>query len=187
MVSRIRGKLRKIETPFYLYDEQHIQKNITFIKDMFSECRVRLFYAVKANNAVSVLKLINQEGMGAEVVSPGEIFVSKRAGFRSSKILYNNVAKKKDEILYAIKKGVRYFNFEAIDQANLLEKCARKVKKKIKLFVRINPGIFSKTHSHLSTGAPLSKFGVEKKEFKQVADLIRKFSFAELVGIHSQK
>ena len=75
MVSGIRGKLRKIETPFYLYDEQRIQKNIAFLKDMFSECRVRLFYAVKANNAVSVLNLINQEGVGAEVVSPGDIYV----------------------------------------------------------------------------------------------------------------
>lgn len=185
MKAAIRKKVRNIETPFYIYEEDQIEKNIRSLKGAFSACGAHFFYAVKANDSLAVLKTIRSHGLGAEAVSPGEIFLARKAGFSPGRIIYNNVARKRDEIDYAITKGISRFNFEAVDQARLLERAARHRKKEIILFVRINPGIFPKTHSHLSTGAPLSKFGIEEKELQEVADLAHSFRYARLVGIHS--
>jgi diaminopimelate decarboxylase len=185
MIPAIRREIKEIETPFYIYDEDRIAKNIAFLKRAFSGCDADLFYAVKANDSVAILKKICSEGVGAEAVSPGEIFLSRKAGFKPGRIIYNNVARKRDEIEYAIKQGVSRFNFEALDQALLLEQTACRLKKRIALFVRVNPGIYPKTHSHLSTGAPLSKFGIEEKQLKEVARFARMSRFTRLVGIHS--
>jgi diaminopimelate decarboxylase len=140
---------------------------------------------VKANTNISVLRIIKEWGTGAEVVSQGEIYIALKAGFNPEKILFNNIARKEEEVLYAIRNGIKYYNFEAIDQAILLEKCAKKLNKKIEIFVRINPGIFPETHLHLSTGSPSSKFGITFKELKESVDRIKKFKFAKLKGIHS--
>ncbi len=185
MISAIRRKVKNIDTPFYIYDESLIGEHIAFLKKMFSGCNAGFFYAIKANDSVAILKLIRKQGLGAEAVSPGEIYRARKAGFTPGQIIYNNVAKKQAEIEYAIKQNISQFNFEAIDQARLLERTARKLKKRIALSVRVNPGIYPKTHSHLSTGAPLSKFGIEEKELKEVAKFARLSRFAKLVGMHS--
>lgn len=172
-----------IETPCYVYDREKIEENIGILKRHFNGI-AHLFFAVKANTNLTILRLIRNQGIGAEVVSPGEIFVCKKAGFKGSEILYNNVARKEDEIYYAIENGVIFFNFESIHQAIILEKVAQNTKKKIKAFVRINPGIFPRTHPHLSTGSEASKFGIRMQEIPEVVKAVKKFRYTELVGIH---
>ncbi|MGB9721361.1 MAG: diaminopimelate decarboxylase [bacterium] len=172
-----------IETPCYLYDREKVEENIKMLKKNFNGV-ARLFFAVKANTNLTILRLIKNQGIGAEVVSPGEIYICKNAGFRGFEILYNNVARKEDEVLYAIKNGVIFFNFESINQAAILENVAQKTGKKIKAFVRINPGIFPKTHPHLSTGSEASKFGIRMEELSEVIKVIKRFRYAQLVGIH---
>lgn len=78
-----------------------------------------------------------------------------------------------------------FFNFESIDQAILLERCAKSVNKKIKTFIRINPGIFPPSHPHLSTGSKNSKFGITFEELKNNLGKLKKLKFAKIVGIHS--
>jgi len=185
MYRNILKKIRHLETPFYIYDQERIEKNVEILLHRFCKYGVKIFFAVKANTSISILNVIRKKKIGAEVVSPGELFVCLKAGFNPRDILYNNIARKDDEIIYAIKKGVVFFNFEAIDQALLLESCAQKLKKKISVFVRINPGIFPDTHPHLSTGAPSSKFGMEINELKAITQLIKRLKYADFVGLHS--
>lgn len=184
MLRYILRKIQKFDTPFYIYDEDLIWKNIETLLKNFTGCKAKIFFAVKANTSIFILNRIRKKNIGAEVVSPGEIFICLKAGFNPRKILYNNVARKEDEVIYAIKKGIVFYNFEAIDQAICLEKCAEKLKKEIKIFVRVNPGIFSETHPHLSTGSSTSKFGIEMGNLKKAINLIKKFRFARIVGIH---
>lgn len=184
-ISILRRYVKKemIETPCYMYDRKRLEKNIETLKQNFSK-EAKLFFAVKANTNIVILKLIKRQGIGAEVVSPGEIFVCLKAGFQSDKILYNNVARKREEILYALDNGVIFFNFESLNQAILLEEAARERCKNINLFVRVNPGIFSKTHPHLSTGSGFSKFGMKMAEIANSVHIIKKFRYAKLIGIH---
>ncbi|MCX7994175.1 MAG: diaminopimelate decarboxylase [candidate division WOR-3 bacterium] len=187
LVAKIKRRIQSgndIDTPCYVYDRQKILKNIAILKKNFTDI-ARLYFAVKANTNLTILKLIKDQGIGAEVVSPGEIFICKKAGFKGNEILYNNVARKSEEIYYALKSGVEFFNFESINQAILLEQVAKEMGKCIKVFVRINPGIFPETHPHLSTGSTKSKFGIKMEELSEVLRIIKKFRYAKLVGIHS--
>lgn len=185
MLKVVKKRAKDLFTPSYIYDKSLIIKNLSFLKKTFSSCNAEIFFAVKANTSIPVLKIIKNFGFGAEVTSPGEIFISLKAGFEPEKILYNNVARKEEEILYAIKNGVIFFNFESIDQAILLEKCAKSLNKKIKTFIRINPGIFPPSHPHLSTGSKNSKFGITIEELKNNLEKLKKLKFAKIVGIHS--
>jgi len=183
--QKIINKLKNIETPFYLYDRAVIEKNTKTLLSNFEKCRAEIFFAVKANTALHILDIVKSQKLGAEVVSPGEIFVCLKGGFIPRQILYNNIARKASDVMYAIKKGVLFYNFEAIDQALVLEQCARRLCKKIKVFARINPGIFPETHPHLSTGAPSSKFGMEINQLGRIVEVIKHFKYAEFVGLHS--
>lgn len=173
-----------LETPCYVYDQARITDNIRQLQGYFSKAEISIYYAVKANTSLAVLKTIRSQGLGAEAVSAGEIFTAIKAGFASRKILYNNIARKDADIAYALKMGIHYFNFEALDQAELLERQARRAGRRIKIFVRINPGIFSETHPHLSTGALSSKFGINENQLDSVIKLSRRLRFARLIGIH---
>jgi diaminopimelate decarboxylase len=183
MFKEISEDLKGIKTPYYIYDGRVIEKKAEILRESFSDF-AELFFAVKANTSISILKIIKEQGIGAEVVSPGEIFVALKAGIAPEHILYDSLARKEEEIAYAIDKGIEFFNFESLEQAILLERCAKNSQHKIKAFIRINPGIFPKTHSHLSTGSPWSKFGIALRDLGKVYDIAKDFKSIELVGAH---
>ncbi|MEO0293990.1 MAG: diaminopimelate decarboxylase [candidate division WOR-3 bacterium] len=183
MFEEISNALKRINTPFYIYDTRVIYEKIKTLRESFSGS-VELFFAVKANSSIAILRFLNKHNIGAEVVSPGEIFIALKAGIPSYKILYDSLARKEEEILFAIRKGIRFFNFESIGQAKLLEKCAKKTKQKLFVFARINPGIFPKTHSHLSTGSSWSKFGIPIKDINKIVEVVKDFEHIELLGLH---
>lgn len=185
MLRKIIDKLKKIETPFYLYDRSMIEKKAKKLVNYFKGFKTEIFFAAKANTALHVLDTIRKQKLGVEVVSPGEVFVCLEAGFSPEKILYNNIARKVNDIMYAMKKGVLFYNFEAIDQLTVLEHCAKRLHKRIKVFARLNPGIFPDTHPHLSTGAPSSKFGMEVDQLGKIVKAVRSLRYAEFVGLHS--
>jgi diaminopimelate decarboxylase len=183
MFREISADLKEIKTPYYVYDSRVIEKRAKILVENFSNF-ADLFFAVKANTSISILKILKGQGIGAEVVSPGEIFIALKAGISSDKILYDSLARKKDEIEFAVNKGIKFFNFESLDQAVLLDECAGNSKEKINAFVRINPGIFPKTHSHLSTGSSWSKFGIPVEDLSKVCDIAKDFKSIELRGVH---
>ncbi len=184
MRKEIMARIINFSTPCYVYDQAKIVDNIRVLKSHFKRSPVEIYYAVKANAALAVLRLIERQGLGAEAVSPGEIFLARKAGFAAGNILYNNIARKDGDVLYALKNGIQYFNFESIDQAELLERQAHKAKKTIKAFVRVNPGIFPDTHPHLSTGSSRSKFGISEDQIDDVITISRRLRQVRLIGIH---
>ena len=183
MFEKIIDDLRRIKTPFYIYDRRVIDKKARVLKESFPEF-ADLFFAVKANSSIAILKILKEYGIGAEVVSSGEIFMALEAGMSPEVILYDSLARKKEEIKYAINKGVSFFNFESVEQSILLDDCAGESREKIKAFVRMNPGIFPKTHSHLSTGSSWSKFGIPFQDLDKVYETAKDFNNIELVGVH---
>ena len=183
MFEKIINDLKAIKTPFYIYDRRVIDEKARILKENYSEF-ADLFFAVKANSSIAILKVLKEHGIGAEVVSPGEIFMALAAGMSPEVILYDSLARKEKEIKYAVDKGVVFFNFESLTQAIFLDECVAESSARINAFVRINPGIFPKTHSHLSTGSSWSKFGVPVQELDGVFDLAKDFKNIELVGLH---
>lgn len=183
MFKEISESLKEIKTPYYIYDSRVIEKKAEILRRSFSDF-AELFFAVKANTSISILGILKKQGIGAEVVSPGEIFIALKAGIAPERILYDSLARKEEEIAYAIDKGIEFFNFESLDQAILLEKCASASQHEINAFVRINPGIFPKTHSHLSTGSSWSKFGIPLQDLDEVYNVAKNFKSIKLAGVH---
>ena len=183
--SSFKKIINSISTPCYIYNKDKIIENLSYLKEKFLNCNAEIFFAIKANTSLKILEIIKNYEIGAEVTSPGEIFLALKAGFKPEKILYNSIARKEEDVFYVIEKGVTFLNFESIDQGILLEKCAKKMNSKLKTFIRINLGIFPNTHPYLSTSSPKSKFGITFEELKSNLKKLKSFKFAEIVGIHS--
>ena len=89
---------------------------------------VEIFYAVKANSNLAILKLLNNCGAGSDTVSAGEIQRSIKAGFNPNKIIYEGVGKSKEDIEYAINNNIRLINAESLSELVLINKIAKNLK-----------------------------------------------------------
>ncbi|MCD6130863.1 MAG: diaminopimelate decarboxylase, partial [Candidatus Hydrothermae bacterium] len=88
----------KFGTPFYLYDEQQIVKNIAIIREALKGVSHRIMYSLKANSNIYLLSILRSQGVGADVVSIGELRTAILAGFQLQDITFAGVGKRADEI-----------------------------------------------------------------------------------------
>jgi diaminopimelate decarboxylase len=169
---------RKFGTPVYVYEEKVMRRQVkSLIRSIGYEPR-KIFYAIKANSNPHILKILREEGVGIDAVSPGEIALALRAGFPPWKILFtgNNITD--EEMDFAEEKGV-ILNIESLPR---LEKFGKKYPGRT-INVRINPDVGAGHHDHCITGGPESKFGIwysETAEIKRIADNYG----LEIMGIH---
>ena len=122
-------------------------------------------------------------GIGADVVSIGELKRSLAAGFSTDKIIFEGVGKSKEDLLYAIQKDIRLINTESLEEIKLLEKIANEKNKKINIGLRLNPNIDGDTINKISTGKKTDKFGIEIDDIDNIINLIKNCSNLNLIGI----
>ena len=148
---------KKIKTPFYIYSEESIKKNISdYLADATSET---LFcYSVKANSNISLLKLIASQGMGFDVVSKGELHRAIKAGANPKRIVYSGVGKTKEEIAYALNNKILCFNVESEEELYAINSQASLMKTRANVSIRVNPDVKVETHPYISTGMKENKF-----------------------------
>ncbi|MEW6104082.1 MAG: diaminopimelate decarboxylase [bacterium] len=168
---RIDGVAEKIGTPFYLYSKEAIVGNFTSYKEAFSEVSPLICYAAKANANIAIFKLLAKLGSGCDVCSQGELFLAKRGGIPSKKIVFNGNGKTEADIKMAIKEKVFLIIADSIDELFLIDSIA---KEKINVGIRINPGIEPKTHPYVATGLEKSKFGITMASLNNAISIIRK-------------
>lgn len=185
---RVDELVEKFGTPLYVLDEQTIRNNCKNFKKSIDENFEKglVLYASKALNCLEICRIVNQEGLGIDCVSAGEIYTALKSGFPAEKIYFHGNNKTTDELVYAIQNNVGVIivdnNFE-LDEINEL---AESYNKKIDVMLRIKPGIDAHTHEFVRTGQIDSKFGfaLENGEaFKAVKSLIDK-KYLNLVGLH---
>lgn len=173
-----------VGTPLYIYSYRTIQNHYRVFCAAFSEVSNIVAYAVKANSNLSVLRLLANEGAGADVVSGGELYRALKAGIPADKILFAGVGKSKKEIEYALDTGILMFNVESSEELDLIGAVAKRKGKIARVGFRVNPDIDPKTHPYTSTGFANSKFGLHVvnaiREFKRAS----KNEHIEVVGIH---
>ena len=172
--------INSFNTPFYAYSQNEIIKNYNNLKDNLS---AEIFYAVKANSNQAILKLLNNCGSGADVVSKGELHRSLEAGFEPNKIIFEGVGKSKEDIEYAINKNIRLINAESISELSIINEIGDKLNKKVNIGLRLNPDIDAKTFSKISTGKKSDKFGIGIKNLNDVLLKIQSFKKINLIGI----
>ncbi|WP_281951366.1 diaminopimelate decarboxylase [Nitrosophilus kaiyonis] len=175
---------KKYDTPLYVYDFDLIENNFKDLKEAFKARKSLICYAVKANSNLSVLKKLNSLGSGADCVSIGEIKRALLAGIPKYKIVFSGVGKKDSEIEEALKLDILFINLESEAEMLRVEEIARKLGKKARISIRVNPNIDPKTHPYISTGLHENKFGVEIDVAKRMYLKAHRSSFLEPVGIH---
>lgn len=154
---------QRFSTPLYVMDEDEIRKNCRLFKqsiDKYYGGNGLALYASKAFCCKEIYRVINEEGLGADVVSGGEIYTAMKAGFPPENMYFHGNNKTRSEISLAFDAGVGYFIADNMEELDLLDAIAAEKGKTANIFIRIKPGIDAHTHEFIKTGQIDSKFGV---------------------------
>ena len=168
------------DTPLYCYSYEILKKNINNFKLNFSKLNPLICFAIKSNSNLSIIKEIKKLGLGADVVSKGELIQAMRAGINPKKIVFSGVGKTYSELKYAIDKKILLINSESKSEVIEIEKIAKSRKKIVDIGVRLNPNTDAKTLKKISTGKKGDKFGVNEKTFIELVNYIKKSKYINL-------
>ena len=156
---------KKFGTPIYCYSYKQLKENISNFKNNFAAFSPLICFAVKSNTNLNLIKEIKKLGLGADVVSKGELMLALKAGIDPKKIVFSGVGKTSSEISYAIDKKILLINAESKSEVIEIEKIAKNKKKIVNIGLRLNPNTDAKTLSQISTGKKENKFGIDEKIF----------------------
>ena len=162
------------QTPFYCYSEESIINQYDGLYSAF-DMDIKIFYAMKANSNLSIIKLLLNKGSGIDVVSGGEIERAIRAGAKGKDIIYSGIGKTDEELNYAIESKVHCINVESQSELIRINDISKSLGVKQNIAIRINPDVDAKTHIKITTGKAENKFGIEydytESIYKIAADL----------------
>jgi len=186
---RLSPLAEKYGTPLYLYDEDRIRERIRAYVDSASRAfsgNAKVLYASKAASFKRIYEIANEEGIGIDVVSSGEIYTAKMAGFPLSQAYFHSNNKTDSDVEYAISEGVGYFVVDNAEELYAIDKYARQKGVTQKILLRITPGIDPHTYDAISTGKVDSKFGsaIETGQADQMVELALTFENISLKGFH---
>jgi diaminopimelate decarboxylase len=161
-------------TPLYVYSADQIVERLGLFQQALAGRDHLVCYAVKANSALAILKLLADKGAGFDIVSGGELErVIAAAPEAVGRVVFSGAGKTAAEIDRALAVGILEFNVESEAELNLLAVRAAKLKKKARFALRVNPDVFAETHPYISTGLREHKFGVDIRQalriYKSVA------------------
>ena len=159
---------QKYNTPAYCYSYKQLKENINNFKKNFSSFSPLICFAIKSNTNINLIKEIKKFGLGADVVSMGELMIALKAGIHPKKIVFSGVGKTSKEINYAIDKKILLINAESKSEIKEIEKIAKLKKTKVQVGIRLNPNTDAKTLNQISTGKKENKFGVNEKIFYEL-------------------
>ncbi|MGB1240247.1 MAG: diaminopimelate decarboxylase [Candidatus Pelagibacter sp.] len=159
---------KKFGTPTYCYSYTQLKKNINNFKKNFKSFSPLICFAIKSNTNLNLIREIQKFGLGADVVSMGELMMALKAGINPKKIVFSGVGKTSKEIGYAIDKKILLINAESKSEIKEIDRIARLKKKKVQIGIRLNPNTDAKTLSQISTGKKENKFGINEKTFLEL-------------------
>ncbi|QCT94470.1 diaminopimelate decarboxylase [Caminibacter mediatlanticus TB-2] len=175
---------KKYDTPLYVYDFNHFEKQYNELKQAFKARKSIIAYAIKANSNLSVIKKFASLGSGADCVSIGEVKRALLAGVDKYKIIFSGVGKRDDEIKEALDKDILMLNVESEAELKRIDEIAKSMNKEARISIRVNPDIDPKTHPYISTGLSENKFGVDIESAKKMYIYAKKSKNLNPIGIH---
>ena len=164
---------KKYGTPTYCYSYNQLKKNINNFKKNFNSFSPLICFAIKSNTNLNLIKEIKKFGLGADVVSVGEMMMAIKAGINPKKIVFSGVGKKSSEISYAIDKNILLINAESKSEIKEINRIAKLKKKRVRVGIRLNPNTDAKTLNQISTGKKNNKFGVNDKTFFEILNFCK--------------
>jgi diaminopimelate decarboxylase len=147
-------------TPCYVYSRATLERHWHAFDSAFGEHPHLICYAVKANSNIALLNLLARLGSGFDIVSLGEMQRVIAAGGSPDKIVFSGVGKREDEIIAALKAGIRCFNIEVGGELDRINRLAGQLGLIAPVSFRVNPDVDANTHPYISTGLKENKFGI---------------------------
>ena len=161
---------KKYGTPTYCYSFRKLKENIINFKRNFGSFSPLICFSIKSNSNINLVREIKKFGLGADVVSAGELMLAIKAGVNPKKIVFSGVGKTSEEISYAISKKILLINAESSSEIKEIDRIARLRKKIVDVGIRLNPNTDAKTLNQISTGKKENKFGVDNKTFQKLVN-----------------
>lgn len=153
--------VREFGTPLYVYSASAIRERMRTFQDAFADIPHTVCYSVKANSNLGILRLLDDEGCGFDIVSGGELARVLKVNRRAAKnIVFSGVGKTAQEMGEALRAGILLFNVESESEMSALAQCAARMKKTAPVALRVNPDVGANTHPYISTGLRQHKFGI---------------------------
>ena len=180
---------KKYGSPLYLMDENKIRENINAYKDVFKKYfddRAKVLYASKACSFKYIYKIASLENIGIDIVSSGEFYTAKMAGFDLKNAYFHSNNKTDFDIKFGIENNIGYFVVDNIEEIYAIEKECEKQNKIQNILLRITPGIDTHTYKAVNTGKVDSKFGtaIETGQAFEIVSEILKLKNIKLCGFH---
>lgn len=172
-----------VGTPFYIYSTATLTRHYKVFEQALQGLSYKIFYAMKANSNLAVLRILSDLGAGMDVVSVGEYRRALRVGVLPERIVFSGVGKTQDEMRYVLTHGVRQFNVESEPELHLLNKIAVEMRQTAPIALRVNPDVDAKTHPKIATGLADNKFGIPIGKARQIYREASAMSGVDIVGI----
>lgn len=172
-------------TPVYVTDENELRTNFRSYKNAFvtANTDTDIYYAVKANGNIAILRILASEGAGADVFSGGELHLAKSAGIPVDKILFNGNSKSEEELREAVESNVKV-SVDSLDELQTLSAIAVEMRKEPEIALRVNPDVSPAVHPKIATGLRESKFGIPFYETVSACEEAKRLPNIALAGIH---
>lgn len=172
-----------VGTPCYVYSHRTLVRHARALDEAWSGFDHLTCYSVKANSNLAILHVLAKEGLGADIVSGGELFRALRAGIAPEKIVFSGVGKTTQEMRSALRAGILCFNVESEAELVALNSVAKDERVRARVAFRINPDIDPKTHPKTATGLKTSKFGIPHASAVELYRRAKQMDWVEIVGI----
>lgn len=170
-------------TPLYVYSEAALLGNFDRFKRGLGGLPAKVYYSVKANSNLAILRLLADAGAGFDIVSGGELVRLQKINADISQVVFSGVGKTQDEIDSALAAGILMFNVESGGELELIRGRAASLKLRAPIAIRVNPDVEAETHPYISTGQAMHKFGVPKDEALALYQEASQWPEVEIRGI----
>lgn len=173
-----------VGTPTYVYSAATVRDRFERLDSALAGLPHRVHYTLKANSSAAILRVLREIGAGADVVSGGELFRARRAGFAPGDIIFGGVGKTERELREALQAGVMLINVESGDEVRLLDRVAGELGVIAPIGLRVNPEVtVDSSHRYIKTGEKGAKFGIPFDDVQAVARVASSLPHACLLGL----
>jgi diaminopimelate decarboxylase len=180
----IQSIVEHVGTPTYVYSARMVRESYRAIDEAFASYPHAIHYALKANSTMAITRLLRTLGSRADANSGGEITIAERAGFVPGDIVFTGVGKTREELDYAIARGVGTINAESAGELDRIAAIARAQGRVARVALRVNPDIDAKSHPNISTGLKTNKFGVPLQDARGIYRARRETAGLQFTGVH---
>lgn len=176
--------LKQTRTPYYYYDMELLRDTIGQLLQHIQGRPWTVHYALKANGNPRILAEIVKSGLGADLVSGGELQAAIEAGFAPERLAFSGVGKTDWEIRLGLEHEIGCFNVESVPELEVISALATEMGRTARIAIRVNPDIDAHTHKYITTGTADNKFGISLEMLPEVVDYARRLPGIHLRGLH---